>query len=171
MRLTVGTDYGLRVLMYVAMQGERRSTISEIAEAYGISEAHVKKVALGLGRHGWVRTLRGRGGGLILAREPGLIRLGEVVRKLEPDFALAECLGSGSQCRLTGICKLTEVLQDALGLFQTRLDNSTLADILPNPPGRQGPPPHSIPIVPAGRGGRPARTDGRAADGRRRAGI
>ena len=139
MHLTVGTDYALRVLMYVGTHSERMCTVAEIARAHDISEPHVKKVAQSLARHGWLRTLRGKGGGIRLACEPGQIQLGEVVRALEPNFALAECLGHGSQCVLTGHCMLAEVLREALALFQARLDRSTLADVLPASPVAAGP--------------------------------
>ncbi|MEO8847708.1 MAG: Rrf2 family transcriptional regulator [Casimicrobiaceae bacterium] len=130
MRLTTMTDYALRLLMYVAQQRERLSTIAEIATAYDISEAHLMKVTHRLATHGLIVTLRGKGGGMRLAREPADINLGAVVRCVEPDFQLVECFGESKGCLLTGRCRFTGILNDALGDFLARLDRHTLADIL-----------------------------------------
>jgi Rrf2 family nitric oxide-sensitive transcriptional repressor len=91
MRLTVYTDYSLRVLMYVALHPERRPTIGEVAASYGISKNHVMKVVHQLGVAGYIATLRGQSGGMRLARSPQEISLGEVVRRTEPDLALVPC--------------------------------------------------------------------------------
>jgi Rrf2 family nitric oxide-sensitive transcriptional repressor len=135
MRLTTMTDYALRLMMYVGQQGERLCTIAEIAGAYGISEAHLMKITHQLGRRGWLHTARGKNGGMRLARAPQDINLGELVRSIEPDFALAECFTTGNACTLTGHCRLTVVMRDALKGFMAELDRRTLADILP-PPAR-----------------------------------
>ncbi|HEY5365604.1 MAG TPA: Rrf2 family transcriptional regulator [Casimicrobiaceae bacterium] len=133
MRLTTMTDYAMRLLMYVAQQGERLSTIAEIADAYGISEAHLMKVTHRLATHGLIETVRGKGGGMRLARAPSAINLGVVVRCVEPDFHLVECFGEASGCLLTGRCRFNGILNDALGDFLARLDRHTLADVLPAP--------------------------------------
>ena len=132
MRLTTMTDYALRLLMYLAQQPDRLCTIAEAAQAHGISEAHLMKVTHHLGLLGWIETVRGKGGGMRLAREPHEIGLGEVVRDMEPDFHLVECFSSGNTCVRTGDCALTGVLQSALQDFLTRLDGVTLADIVPS---------------------------------------
>ena len=131
MRLTLMTDYALRLLMFVAQRPERLSTIAEIAQAYGISEAHLMKVTHQLALQGWLETVRGKGGGMRLAMAPQQINLGAVVRGMEPDFALVECFGSNSQCTLTGDCGLAGVLQGALQSFVAHLDGFSLADLLP----------------------------------------
>jgi Rrf2 family nitric oxide-sensitive transcriptional repressor len=131
MRLTMMTDYALRLLMYVALRPERLCTIGEIAQAHGISEAHLMKITHQLGLRGWIETVRGKGGGMRLAREPRIINLGEVVRSIEPDFDLVECFGTGDQCVLTGDCRLAGVLNGALLAFMSHLDDYTLADLLP----------------------------------------
>ena len=131
MRLTTMSDYALRLLMYAAQQPERLCTIAEVAQAYAISEAHLMKVTHQLALGGWLVTVRGKGGGLRLARRPEEINLGAVVRSIEPDFSLVECFASGSTCTLTGQCRLTGVLQSALQGFMDALDRHTLADILP----------------------------------------
>lgn len=131
MRLTMLTDYALRLLMYVAPQPHRLCTIAEVAQAYAISEAHLMKVTHQLGQQGWIETVRGKGGGMRLARAPRDINLGAVVRSIEPDFALVECFATGNQCVLTGQCRLAGVLNGALQDFMAHLDGFTLADLLP----------------------------------------
>lgn len=125
------TDYALRLLMYVAQQPDRLCTIAEVAQAYGISEAHLMKVTHQMGVCGWIETVRGKGGGMRLAHEPETIDLGAVVRLMETDFRLVECLGETSRCVLTGNCALTGVLNGALERFLEHLHGFTLADLLP----------------------------------------
>src|ERR1700679_439092 len=90
-RLTVYTDYALRVLMYLALKDDQLATIAEIAESYDISRNHLMKVAHQLGLAGYVETVRCRGGGVRLAKPVGSIGLGEVVRHTEPDMAIVSC--------------------------------------------------------------------------------
>lgn len=129
MRLTRYTDYALRTLIYVGLNEPRQSSIAEIARAYGISENHLTKVVHQLGRLGFVRTTRGRGGGLRLARPAAEIGVGAVVRLTEEDLALVECFGSGN-CVITAPCRLRGVLGEALAAFLAVLDRYTLADLL-----------------------------------------
>jgi Rrf2 family transcriptional regulator, nitric oxide-sensitive transcriptional repressor len=133
MRPTTMTDYALRLLMYVARHPERLCTISEAAGAYGISEAHLMKITHRLGLAGWLETVRGKGGGMRLAAAPSDINLGAVVRSVEPDFALVDCLTADNACRLTGNCRLTGIVSEALQSFMAHLDRHTLADLLPAP--------------------------------------
>jgi Rrf2 family transcriptional regulator, nitric oxide-sensitive transcriptional repressor len=130
MRLTRYTDYSLRVLIYLGLQTERLSSIREIADLYGISESHLMKVVQALGQSGYVATLRGRGGGLRLAKPPNEINLGDVVRNTEDDVALVECFAEGGACRIAGPCRLRHLLKDALDAFFAVLDRYTLADLL-----------------------------------------
>lgn len=131
MRLTTMTDYALRMLIYLGQHRERLCTTAEIAQAYQISEAHLTKITHQLGLGGWVTTVRGKGGGMRLAREPAQINLGGLVRSIEPDFQLVECLGSGNVCTLTGHCRLTGIFHNALEAFLKQLDGHTLAELLP----------------------------------------
>jgi Rrf2 family transcriptional regulator, nitric oxide-sensitive transcriptional repressor len=131
MRLTAMTDYALRLLMHVGQHRDRLCTIAEVAQAYGISEAHLMKITHQLGLAGWIETVRGKGGGMRLAREPAQINLGRLVRSVEPDFLLVECLTSSSACTLTGQCRLARVFSGALDAFMQQLDDHTLADVLP----------------------------------------
>ena len=132
MRLTAMTDYSLRLLMYVGQQEGRLCTIAEIAQVYGVSEAHLMKITHQLGLAGWLQTVRGKGGGMRLALPPEQINLGALVRSIEPDFALVECLGDHPEgCKLNGGCRLTGVFNTALAAFMAELDQRTLADVLP----------------------------------------
>lgn len=131
MRLTAMTDYTLRLLMYVGRHPDRLCTIAEIAQAHRVSEAHLMKITHQLGMQGWIETVRGKGGGMRLARKPTDINLGAVVRGIEPDFDLVECFATGNQCVLTGNCRLASVLQDGLRMFLKHLDGYTLNDLLP----------------------------------------
>ncbi len=140
MRLTAMTDYSLRLLMYVGQHASRLCTIAEVAKAYGVSEAHLMKITHQLALAGFLETLRGRGGGMRLARPAGEIRLGDVVRAMEPDFAVVECFATGNVCTLSGSCRLTGVLHGSLMAFMQNLDGYTLADIL-EPAAPRGPQP------------------------------
>lgn len=133
MQLTSFTDYALRMLMYAHAAGDRLVTIEEIAGAYGISRAHLMKVANTLTRAGFLTATRGRAGGLKLGRAAETIRLGEVVRATEPDFALVECFSTGSQCAIGGCCRLPAVLRRAMEAFLSELDRHTLASIALRP--------------------------------------
>ncbi len=131
MRLTTLTDYAMRLLMYLAQRPERLCTIAEVARSYDVSEAHMMKVTHQLGLAGWIETVRGKGGGMRLAHAPKDIRLGAVVRSMEPDFFMVECFSTGNACVLTKSCKLTGVIEGALHSFMAHLDDNSLADILP----------------------------------------
>ncbi|HWM82220.1 MAG TPA: Rrf2 family transcriptional regulator [Pseudolabrys sp.] len=133
MRLTNFTDYALRVLMYAAAHRDRLITIEETAQVYGISRAHLMKVANQLTRAGFLVAVRGRSGGLKLAKPPEQVGLGDVVRATEPDFTMVECFGSDNSCLITQRCRLRGILKEALGAFIGTLDRHTLADLILNP--------------------------------------
>lgn len=134
MRLTVYSDYSLRVLMYVALHPERRPTIAEIACSYGISKNHIMKVVHQLGVAGYIETVRGQSGGMRLAQPAEEIILGEVVRRTEPDLALVPCFDPiNAACAITPACKLRGALQRARVAFLTVLDDYSIADLVENP--------------------------------------
>ena len=133
MRLTNFSDYALRLLMFAAAQTDRLITIEETAELYGISRAHLMKVANQLTRSGFLKAVRGRSGGLALAKLPQKIRLSDVLRATEPDFALVECFGAENDCLITPRCRLRGALNNALSAFMRELDGYTLADLVLKP--------------------------------------
>lgn len=133
MRLTTYTDYALRTLMYLATHPDRLVTISEIAEVHGISKNHLMKVVYQLGLSGFVETVRGRNGGLRLNRAPADINIGDVVRKTETDFDMAECFDpSGNQCLYSPACALKGVLYAATTAYLDVLDSVTLEALVRN---------------------------------------
>lgn len=136
MRLTVHADLALRVLMHLALTGDRRVTIREISQAFGISRNHLMKVVQKLAAGGYVDSARGSGGGLYLARSPHSIRVGRVVADMEPDFGLVECFRPENRCVITPVCTLPRMLDEALQAFLDVLDGYTLADLVE--PGTAG---------------------------------
>ena len=133
MRLSAFTDYSLRVLMYLATDTTRRVTIAEVAESFGISENHLVKVVHFLGKRGWIETVRGKGGGILLARPPEQVNIGRVVRDAEGNAMPAECFSEdGGRCVISSACRLKAVLGEAVRGFYGVLDGYTLADITRN---------------------------------------
>lgn len=134
MRLTKFTDYSLRVLLYAAtLKADQLTTIEETSKLYGISRAHLKKVVLQLIHEGFLEGVRGRSGGFRLAVPADQINLGQVLRKSEPDFGLAECFLPDNSCRVTKGCRLPAVLNMALSNFLSTFDDFTLADVVISP--------------------------------------
>ena len=129
MRLAERTDYGLRVLMLLAASEDRRP-VSAMAEALGVSPNHLAKVVQALQGAGWVVTTPGRRGGAELAVDASSLTVGEVVRALEPDMALVECMRADGACPLSGGCRLASALEDARDAFIRELDAVTLANLI-----------------------------------------
>ena len=133
MRLTQWTDYALRVLMYCAACQEREQpvTISEVADAHGISRSHLTKIVQQLAMQGLLDTTRGRGGGMRLMRPAQEISVGAVVRMTETDFDMVECFNAElNQCRMSGRCRLQSVLGQATQAYLAVLDGLTVADLV-----------------------------------------
>jgi Rrf2 family transcriptional regulator, nitric oxide-sensitive transcriptional repressor len=130
MRLTTHTDFALRTLMFLATSGQR-STVAEVSSLFGISANHLAKVVLQLSRLGYVRSLRGIGGGIELARKAESIRLGELIETLEGNMHLLECVSSENVCAIQPFCKLKGVLAEAERLQLEYLNSMTLRDIVP----------------------------------------
>lgn len=120
-------------MMMAAAHSDRLITIEEAARVYGISRAHLMKVAQLLVKKGFLKAVRGRNGGLMLARPPEAIRVGDLVRATEADFAMVECFKSGNTCRITRCCRLRGILGDAVDAFLAVLDRHTLQDLMLNP--------------------------------------
>lgn len=129
MRLTRHTDYAFRALLAAASAREGLTSIAEVSAAHGISKNHLMKVVNQLANDGFLRTIRGRGGGFTLARPAEAIRIGDVVRRMEPDLQLAEC----GSCVMRLDCGLTPVLGEAMAAFIDALDRYTLADVVARP--------------------------------------
>lgn len=137
MRLTDHTDYALRVLMYLGAHSTRLVTIQEIATGHAISKNHLTKVVHKLGVAGMVSTVRGRAGGIRLARDAAAIMVGEVVRLTEPDFMMVECFDEATnRCSLSPTCRLKHALGRATDAYLRELDGLSLAAVL-----AAGPPP------------------------------
>jgi len=131
MRLTVHTDYALRMLIYLAVKDDGLATIAEIADRYAVSQNHLMKVANHLGEAGFITTVRGKGGGLRLAGPADRISLGAVVRRTEPDMTLVPCFTPGdTSCRIGSACGLPPILLDAREAFLAVLDRYTIADLV-----------------------------------------
>lgn len=126
MRLTLQTDYAMRVLLHLGADPDRQSSIAEIAAAYAISRNHLMKVVQRLSRAGLVTGLRGRSGGLRLGRPVEEITVGDVVRQTEDSFRLVDC----RDCVIAGLCELPPVLHQATEAFLAVLDSHTVADML-----------------------------------------
>jgi Rrf2 family nitric oxide-sensitive transcriptional repressor len=131
MRLTVYTDYALRLLMYLAVKDGGLATIGEVAERYDISRNHLMKVAHQLGVAGYLDTARGRSGGLRLARPAADINLGDVVRHTEQDMALVPCMTPvDAACAIRPSCLLKRALDRATAAFLDVLDEYALSDLV-----------------------------------------
>lgn len=134
MQLSAYSDYSLRVLMHAALRMPELVTAEEVAGTFGISRHHLVKIVHDLGRHGYLQTRRGVGGGFTLGRAPEEIRLGDIVRLGEETDAVIECVDAPNRsCRLFPVCRLKVVLDEAAAAFFAVLDGYTLADLLKQP--------------------------------------
>jgi Rrf2 family transcriptional regulator, nitric oxide-sensitive transcriptional repressor len=135
MRLNMQTDYALRMLILLGVHTDRLVTVSETAEAYQVSKNHMMKVAHRLCQEGFLKTVRGNGGGLRLARRPSEINIGDVVRRIENDFSIVGCFEPRCEdCRISSACLLRSALRNALNAFHKMLDEYTLQDLLVTKP-------------------------------------
>ena len=133
MRLTQYSTFALRTLQYVALHDPELVTVDEVSRAHRISKAHLVKVSHELGQRGYVQTIRGRNGGMRLARPADQITVGEVVRWTEAPLELVECFNPKTNtCPLEGVCHLSRGIQRALRAFLSVLDDMTIADITLN---------------------------------------
>ncbi|KCZ92356.1 Rrf2 family transcriptional regulator [Hyphomonas johnsonii] len=131
MRLNMQTDFALRTLMHLAVNRDRRVTIGQISDVFGMSKNHLMKVAQTLSREGFISSERGRNGGLSLARAPSDIFVGDVVRKMEGNAALVSCFpGGAGGCLITPACRLRGALAEAQDAFFRALDSRSIADLV-----------------------------------------
>lgn len=131
MRLTRYTDYAMRTLLYLAARPQRLCSIVEVATAYGVSKNHLMKVVNDLSAAGYIESVRGRGGGIRLARPADQINVGAVVRHAEEGFTLADC----GSCIVAPACGFTGVLNQALAAFLEVLDRYTLDQLIADKAG------------------------------------
>ncbi|WP_281646923.1 Rrf2 family transcriptional regulator [Parendozoicomonas sp. Alg238-R29] len=131
MQLTRYTDYALRTLIQAALlpEGERLS-VAEVTATYDISRSHVMKIVQRLGQLGYLRNIRGKGGGIELGMNPDEINIGKVVMDMEPNLQVIDC--NSPYCRLQPACRLKGVLIEAMNAFVAVLESYTLADLLEN---------------------------------------
>lgn len=129
MQLDKFTDYGLRVLIYLRVNNNRRASVSEIAAKFLLSEHHLSKVATTLASEGFVTSTRGRAGGLRLAKPANDIHVGAVVRVLTRNLSVAECFAGNGACVITPACGLRGPLVEAQEAFFKVLDGYSLEDV------------------------------------------
>lgn len=134
MRLNQASDFALRILMLLASEQDA-ITIDDVAKRLQLVKSHIMKITAKLAQAGFVDTQRGRNGGILLGRAPNLISIGEVVRLVEADFAIVECMKSGaSSCTFMPQCRLKNVVHNATDAFLGVLDDCTLDQLVtPNP--------------------------------------
>ncbi|WP_417513108.1 RrF2 family transcriptional regulator [Marinobacter sp.] len=130
MHITRYTDYSLRVLIYLAAQGDHLTTIQEIADSYDISKNHLMKVVHQLNKKGYIETVRGKKGGMRLHMAPEDINVGVLVRETEHDLSIVECYSGNNTCKITPVCGLKPMFGEALQAFLSVLDKYTLQDIV-----------------------------------------
>ncbi len=130
MRLTLHTDFALRVLIQVGVNEGKLTTIKEIAQTFHISKAHLMKVVNDLSQKGYLDTVRGRNGGIRLMRRPRDINIGQVVRETENQLDVIGCLEHKGYCPIQRVCVLRGLLSDATEAFLAVLDEHTLADLI-----------------------------------------
>jgi Rrf2 family nitric oxide-sensitive transcriptional repressor len=130
MHITRYTDYSLRVLIYLAINKDRLSTINDIAQSYDISKNHLMKIVQQLNVKGHLLAIRGKNGGIKLNRDPCEINIGILVREIEDKNKLVECFGDNNQCVITPSCQLKAIFAEAQESFFTILDKYTLSDLL-----------------------------------------
>lgn len=133
MRQNVQTDYSIRVLKYLALYTENLVRIEEIATSYAISKNHLTKVVHNLVKSGFVTSIRGRNGGIKLARNAEDINIADVVSKSEEDFHIVECFNNATnRCVISGPCRLAGVFSEALEAYMNSLAKYNLADLVKN---------------------------------------
>jgi Rrf2 family transcriptional regulator, nitric oxide-sensitive transcriptional repressor len=130
MKLTQYSDLGLRMLMYLALRYENTPTIQEVSARFGVSKNHMVKISHQLTKSGLIESVRGRNGGVRLARSPESITVEEALYATEDNFDLVECFGPDNHCIITDVCKLSGVFNNARKAFFSVLRQASLADLV-----------------------------------------
>ena len=129
MQLNRYTDYGLRLLTYLAvLPPGQRASIDEISKVYDLSRNHINKIVHQLGKEGIIETKRGKGGGFSLARPPEQINIADMVILLEKSMLIINC--QTPACRISPVCKLNGILLEAGNAFVASLRKYSLADLV-----------------------------------------
>ncbi|MCL2543582.1 MAG: Rrf2 family transcriptional regulator [Nocardioidaceae bacterium] len=128
MKLTAYSDYGFRMLVFLAVAPDNRGTVREIAAAYDLSQHHLAKIAQRLVHADLLSSFTGRNGGLKLKVDPATITVGDIVRAVEPDFSVVECLSDDGCCGIAEHCGGRSLFDQALQAFFKVLDGQTLAE-------------------------------------------
>lgn len=133
MKLTQFTNYALRILQFAALRAPDHVRMEDVARAHGISRHHLLKAANLLAQNGVLDVVRGRGGGVRLARDPAQVSVAEIVRLTEGPIELVECFNADTNtCPLIGACRLSAALQTATRAFMAELEAVSIADIAAN---------------------------------------
>lgn len=135
MHITRYTDYCLRTLIFLALQGDRLATIQEVSHSYDISRNHLMKIVYHLGQKGYISSVRGKNGGIRLGLSPEQINLGILFQEMEQSFAIADCFDADHRCAIMPACHMKRILNEAMTAFLAVLHRYTLADLVP--PQRQ----------------------------------
>lgn len=130
MHITRYSDYCLRTLIFLALQGDRLATIQEVSRSYNISKNHLMKIVYQLSQKGYINSTRGKNGGIRLGRDPEQINLGTLFTEVEQSFSIAECFSSNNRCAITPACHMKKILSEALTAFLAVLGKYTLADLV-----------------------------------------
>jgi Rrf2 family nitric oxide-sensitive transcriptional repressor len=146
MKLTAYSDYGFRMLVFLAVAPDNRGTVREIAAAYGLSQHHLAKIAQRLVHADFLASFTGRTGGLQLKVDPAQLTIGAIVRAVETDFHVVECLGDEERCQVSAHCGGRSIFGDAVAAFFEVLDNKTLADAVRDQKGLRSD--LSLPLLP-----------------------
>ncbi len=134
MRLSLFTDFALRVLMFGALKDGTVFSLSEVSEAYGVSRNHLVKVVNFLAKLGYLETKRGRNGGIVLGMQPEQIKVGMLIRRTENSPFIVECFDpKTNRCPVNGMCRLKGVLGEAVQAYYATLDRYTLHDLVSGP--------------------------------------
>lgn len=132
MQLTLHTDFSLRVLIFLSLQeNDSLVTIDDVARHFTIAKNHLTKIVHKLVQNGYVKSVRGKNGGICLARSTKSMILGKIVRDMENNTEVVNCLKPA--CPLHAHCELKRVLNEAQQAFFTTLEQYTLADICKQP--------------------------------------
>ena len=158
MRLTKQTSYAIRILVHCAQMDGRYVKTAEIARLYQITEHNVLKIVPLLVEGGFLETMRGRSGGIRLARPASEIGIGDVVRVTEATHVEADCFGGQpAECAIRPAAPINRILDEALGAFVSVLDRHILQDLVSARPRSP------LAAALAGETDRPSRQPGRAA--------